>query len=197
LHGHYVEDTIYINWAYNTETDFSNYFLFKDTIPGFIPSGNNLLATPESSYFVDINIRPNHNYYYRVSAADNQYNFSGYSPELPVFTSDIWPDEGAQLPKITSIQTNYPNPFNATTTIIYQVADLGPQPAEIKIYIYDITGRQVKELVNQRKEVGVHRVTWDGKNESGETCPSGVYFAKISQWDIPLAGKPRKLVLLK
>jgi hypothetical protein len=197
LHGQYVEDTIYVDWAYNTEADFSNYFIFRDTISGFAPSGNNLIATPESSYFIDINVRSNRDYYYRVSAADNHYNFSGYSPELPVFTSDIWPNDGAQLPRMTAIQTNYPNPFNATTTIVYQVADLGPIPAQINIYIYDITGRQVKDLVNQRKEVGVHRVTWEGRNEAGEMCPSGVYFAKISQWDISLSGKPRKLVLLK
>jgi len=197
IRGNYNQDTAFISWTTNNEADFNRYLLYRDTVGGFIPSTANLIAQPETSVYVDLDVSNLHYYYYRVAAVDNQDNVSGYSAELVVITTDIWNQPGAELPQVTAISSNYPNPFNVSTVVVYRVANLGPMPAQININIYDITGRKGRELVNQRKEVGVHRVTWDGKNESGERCPSGVYFAKISQWDISLAGKPRKLVLLK
>jgi len=94
--------------------------------------------------------------------------------------------------------SNYPNPFNSSTTIIYHVANIGPIPAEIKIDIYDILGRKVRTLINERKEVGEHKITWDGRDDDGVDLPSGVYFARIVQWGMKkhLSSK-RKLVLIR
>jgi flagellar hook assembly protein FlgD len=98
---------------------------------------------------------------------------------------------------MTSITNSYPNPFNSLTTIIYYVADIGPVPAQINIDIYDIMGRKVRELVDERKEVGQHTIIWDGWNDDGSECPSGIYFARISQWGEPRLSSKRKLVLLR
>jgi hypothetical protein len=138
-----------------------------------------------------------HYYYYRVAAVDNQDSVSDYSPELVVITTDIWNQPGAELPQVTAISSNYPNPFNISTVVVYRVANLGPQPAEIRIDIYDVVGRKVRTLVNERKEAGEHRISWDGKDDWGNRLSSGVYFARISQWGLELSGKPRKLMLIK
>jgi hypothetical protein len=197
LNGRYSQDTIYLRWAYNTEADFASYYLFRDTLPGFNPSGINLLAEPESSSFIDTDVSNPRNYYYRISATDEQGNISGLSAELQVFTSGIWGDDNLPLPRLASIKTNYPNPFNSATTVVFWVANLGPQPAQIKITVYDITGRKVRTLVDDRMGVGQHYVIWDGKTDSGEGCPSGVYFAGISQWGLELSGQARRLLLVK
>jgi hypothetical protein len=112
-------------------------------------------------------------------------------------TTGIWDQAGIELPRITSITNNYPNPFNSSTTIVYTVANLGPIPAEIEISIYDIVGRKVRTLINERRDIGEHNVIWDGRDDSGIECATGVYFAKISQWELEISGKPRKLVLVK
>jgi len=94
--------------------------------------------------------------------------------------------------------SNYPNPFNSSTTIIYHVANIGPIPAEIKIDIYDILGRKVRTLINERKEVGEHKITWDGRDDNVVDLPSGVYFARIVQWGMKKhLSFQKKLVLIR
>jgi len=190
-------DSITLSWRFNTEADFNRYYLHRDTISGFEPTVFNLLAEPDTSYYVDTDWMPGHNYYYLIAAIDNQDNISDYSEELAVILTGIEPFPGAEVPFITAIETSYPNPFNSVTTIIYKVANLGPVPAQINIDIYDILGREVRNLVDERKEIGVHRAIWDGRDNLGVELPSGVYFARIEQWGVNVGGKPRKLILMK
>jgi hypothetical protein len=62
---------------------------------------------------------------------------------------------------------NYPNPFNPTTTISYQI----PVSSHVILKIFDILGREVATLMNQRKDAGRYSVQWDATR-----FPSGVYF---------------------
>jgi hypothetical protein len=68
------------------------------------------------------------------------------------------------------LKDNYPNPFNPTTTISYQI----PKNEFVTIRIYDMTGREVANLVNETKTAGTYNVTW---NASG--LSSGIYFYKL------------------
>jgi len=197
LSGEFIQDSIIIVWNYNTEADFSHYLLYRDTVSGFEPSVFNFIAETDTSFYIDADVSDEYIYYYRISAVDNQDNVSDYSDELEVITTDIWGQPGAILPQITSIKTSYPNPFNTSTTIGYYVANLGPIPAEIEINIYDITGRKVRILINEWRDIGEHSAVWDGKDDKGNECSTGVYFARISQWGLQISGKPRKLVLIK
>jgi len=190
-------DSIILYWRFNTEADFNRYYLHRDTISGFQPTVFNLLAEPDSSYYVDTDWMPGRNYYYLIAAIDDQDNISDYSGELAVILTGINPFPGAEVPFITAIETSYPNPFNSVTTIIYKVANMGPVPAQIDIDIYDILGRKVRNLIDERREVGIHRVIWDGRDDLGAELPSGVYFARIEQWGVSVGGKPRKLILMK
>jgi hypothetical protein len=153
------------------------------------------MAEPESASYFDGNVFIGQTYYYRIASLDDQGNRSEYSRELAIEIMGV--EENAELPQVAAIETAYPNPFNSSTTIVYKVADLGPVPAQINIDIYDIQGRKVRALVDERKEVGIHRIVWDGKGNSGEDAPSGIYFARISQWGLDLGGRPRKITLLR
>jgi flagellar hook assembly protein FlgD len=66
----------------------------------------------------------------------------------------------------------YPNPFSDLLYISFSVPDDGAT----KIRIFDITGKLVKILVDKDCEKGNHIITWDGKNEEGETVSHGLYF---------------------
>ncbi|MFH1688714.1 MAG: GEVED domain-containing protein [Candidatus Eisenbacteria bacterium] len=86
---------------------------------------------------------------------------------------------------------NTPNPFNPTTTISYDVpADGG----HVEIRIIDVTGRLVRTLVDEPQTGGRKSVAWDGRDDGGERCGSGVYFYRI---DAPGFSSSRKMVLLK
>jgi glycerophosphoryl diester phosphodiesterase len=80
------------------------------------------------------------------------------------------------LPEHYSLMQNYPNPFNPATTLNYTVAHSG----HVTLFIYDLLGRKVAELVNQRLNPGSYQVTWDGRDQTGIPVASGVYFYKIS-----------------
>jgi hypothetical protein len=189
-------DTLTISWTWNTEADFYRYIVWRDTISGFTPWAGNILLEPDTNFIYDLNWDRFHNYYYRVAAYDNQGNLSLPSNELAVINVGIW-GEQLILPYSTYIESNYPNPFNNATTLVYYVADVGPQPAEIEITIYDIGGRSVRKLYSGREGVGEHRISWDGRDDSNRELSSGVYFARISQWGIDFINHPRKLVLVK
>jgi flagellar hook assembly protein FlgD len=91
------------------------------------------------------------------------------------------------------LQQNYPNPFNPTTTISYYVAD---ESKTVSLKIYNTNGQLVRELLNDRNEIGQHTVDWNGVDESGLKCSSGLYWLKMKVDDRD-DGWTRKLMLLK
>jgi hypothetical protein len=191
-------DTIVVCWRLNHEADFNRYIVWRDTLPGFSPWAGNIISEPNTNLIYDTNWDNSHDYYYRVAAYDNQWNLSELSNELMVLISGVDGDNsGVEIPSITAIESNYPNPFNSSTTIVYLVANLGPIPAQINIALYDIQGRQVRNLVDEREEIGRHTVTWDGKDDFGNELASGIYFARITQWKVDYLSRSQKLVLVR
>ena len=79
------------------------------------------------------------------------------------------------LPDQYELSQNYPNPFNPTTTIKYAL----PEPADVKIQVYNIVGQVVRTLVDEGKMGGYYRVYWDGRDDSDYDLASGVYFYRI------------------
>jgi hypothetical protein len=100
------------------------------------------------------------------------------------------------LPNTYTLYQNYPNPFNPTTTIVYYLPNVGPQPAHVELSIYDVLGRSVAKLVNQKQFPGTYQITWDGKNSEGEEVSTGVYFCSMRIWGQQLS-QPVKLLLLR
>ncbi len=86
-------------------------------------------------------------------------------------------DEAKSMDLIPSEFTisNYPNPFNPTTTIKYSL----PKTGKVTIEVYDITGSLIDELLSEKKNVGTHKVIWNGKNRNGLQVSSGIYFYKV------------------
>jgi hypothetical protein len=73
------------------------------------------------------------------------------------------------------LEQNFPNPFNPTTTLAFSIKSA----ANVNLAIYDVAGRRVRELVNERMERGAYRLAWDGRNDNGTIVSSGVYFYKL------------------
>jgi hypothetical protein len=191
------DNYVIFNWNMNLEADFNRYLVFRDTVSGFDPSLSNLISEPDTSHFIDSLFFPGTANYYRFASVDNQDNLSDYSGEIEVIMTDLPYSDNPDLPEKTGIVSNYPNPFNSNTTIIYHVGNFGPVPAQIDIGIYDILGRKVRTLLSDRKEVGNYKIIWDGRDDSGDELQTGVYFVRISQWNTPVLTRIRKVTLLK
>jgi flagellar hook assembly protein FlgD len=80
--------------------------------------------------------------------------------------------------------------------IWYFLPDVGYQPAEAEITVYNVLGKVVRRLVSQRQYPGEHKVTWDGKDDSGKEVASGIYFCRLKVSGLELV-QPRKMVLLR
>ncbi|MGE5431120.1 MAG: T9SS type A sorting domain-containing protein [Syntrophomonadaceae bacterium] len=104
-------------------------------------------------------------------------------------TTDV-ADNAAKSPERFDLEQNYPNPFNPSTTIKFQI----PQAANVKVAVYDITGKQVSELVNDFKQPGHYEVTWTGRDAAGHQAASGVYIYTINAGSFT---KSLKMMLMK
>ncbi|HPR18605.1 MAG TPA: T9SS type A sorting domain-containing protein, partial [Candidatus Cloacimonadota bacterium] len=87
--------------------------------------------------------------------------------------------------------TNYPNPFNPSTTIQFETTNLH-EFAQIKIY--NIKGQKVKQLVSDQLSAGQHSIVWDGTDDNNKPVGSGIYFYKLKAGKI---NKTRKMLLIK
>lgn len=83
-------------------------------------------------------------------------------------------DEASQLPSRFVLHRAYPNPFNPTTTIQYDV----PKASVVRLAVYDALGRVVESLVNSHQSLGKHAVAWDATGH-----PSGIYFYRLEAGD--------------
>lgn len=99
--------------------------------------------------------------------------------------------DGPTAPAEFALHANAPNPFNPITTIQYDVPAGG---APVSIMVFDVSGRRVRTLVDESRPAGQHRVTWDGRNSTGQSVASGVYFYRMSAGSFV---QTRKMVLLK
>ncbi len=97
--------------------------------------------------------------------------------------------EAAYEPAAFSLFTNYPNPFNASTTIVYELNNNGP----VELEIFDILGKRVFRRAAV-EAAGRHFLNWNGLDESGRPCPSGLYLCRLCSID---GSSTRKMSLLR
>ncbi len=103
------------------------------------------------------------------------------------FTTGVEAPAGV-APRIALAQ-NTPNPFRGDgTTIHYQLAEAG----NVSLAIFDVAGRQVRQLVRGPQGASSHQVTWDGRTEAGRWAPNGVYFYTL---EAPGVTATRRMVL--
>ena len=86
--------------------------------------------------------------------------------------------------------TNYPNPFNPTTTIAFSL----PEEGVVRLSVYNIRGQLVKELINESMTRGFHKVVWDGRDNRNRSVSSGLYFIRI---EVGNTSKVKKIMMLK
>ncbi len=88
---------------------------------------------------------------------------------------------------------NYPNPFNQETIIKYIVPVSG-DGIGVNLKIIDLLGREVRTLVYRPQSTGIHIIRWDGKDNNGQDCCSGVYLYRLKTKDFSIN---KKLILLR
>jgi hypothetical protein len=108
------------------------------------------------------------------------------SPRSPEVEFEV-PDVPAQ---VTRLLPSVPNPFNPRTRIRFAVAEAGP----VRVAIYDVTGRLIRDLVSESMNAGSHEEVWQGRDNNGRQVPSGAYYVRLVT---PDGTDSRKIMLLK
>jgi hypothetical protein len=85
----------------------------------------------------------------------------------------------AALPKTLMLAPSYPNPFAITRNAATRIAYALPQASEMSLRIYDVLGRLTRQIVAGQQAAGAYEILWDGRNETGGTVTSGIYFAVL------------------
>jgi len=94
------------------------------------------------------------------------------------------------MPETIELAQNYPNPFNPITTIRYGLS----KNITVKISVFELSGKLIKTLVDEKKSAGWHEVKWDGTNQLGNSVGTGMYIYKIQAGNFQ---KVKKLIFMK
>jgi hypothetical protein len=150
-------------------TDSACHASFVVTLPDSLPQGYSVCAT----------------------ATDMANNTSEFSRSLQTVTTAVQ-HPAVELPATYGLDPNFPNPFNPTTTIRYQL----PSDSQVRLTIYNVLGMTMATLVDDMQQAGYRSVEWNGNN-----VPSGVYFYRL---EATAAGGPhrtftsvKKMLMLK
>jgi len=185
----------YNNVLVEAQTDPAMYVLYDqllDTLANLAGNGTSLFM--HFSF-----ISPQDGQYGSWGALENQFTqmppydiiapkFQALLDHVCEFSVGISRDE--VIPDHMTINCNYPNPFNPTTTIAFHI----PQASEVKLVVYNPRGLLVRTLMNKWLSTGEYQVVWDGRDADGEPVASGIYLYSLQAGSERLTGK---MLLLK
>jgi len=118
----------------------------------------------------------------------NRYNAWNFDRGQP---GNLAVEELAGIPEVFELSNNYPNPFNPTTSIEFNI----PLASEISLTIYNVMGQEVAKVHNGFAQPGAYKAVWNGRDNFGEKAPSGIYFYELKAENH--FHKVKKMTLLK
>jgi len=169
--------SVTLSWSTATETNNQGFEIQRNNgsefyAIGFV-TGNGTTTEINNYSYTDRNLTAG-NYSYRLKQVD----FNGRYEYSNVINVDVAPEQ-------FELSQNYPNPFNPSTTINFSI----PQSSIVTLKVFNTLGQEVKTLVNQNMESGVHSISFDASELN-----SGIYFYRL---DAGQFTEVRKMTLIK
>jgi flagellar hook capping protein FlgD len=149
-------------------------------------------TTSETSHYAfsdEYELIQGESYYYWLESISYSGDVEDYGPVMLTIPFDE-EEETPDVPERYSLLPNYPNPFNPSTLIKYNL----PQTVNVQLTIYNVKGAKIKVLESGTKEAGYHQITWDGTDKHDQEVSSGVYLYELVT---PYFVKSRTMLLIK
>jgi hypothetical protein len=198
-YGYYeYSDTSEIEWS-ATDDSITLIFMYYDDYYGYEESDTISLAYEVTDDMLSLSVEfdfcemmGDDDYYYYYDSL-NCYDMFAMQfgitdiQDIQDITLDFWMEmsysgplaiagEIGLQPGQFKLHQAYPNPFNPTTTLKYEMGSAGP----VSINVFDVSGHKIRSLYNGIQIPGQHEVRWDAKNDNGRSMSSGVYLFKVN-----------------
>ena len=180
-----ADGTVYFEDRYHTHICYTD--ITDEDTDGVSPNDN--LGYDQHEFTPEIS-------YYETPGYAGLGNNTSYDRCLalsePVEPDNGWValDDDMMIPGEFALYNNYPNPFNPTTTIDYDLSKGGP----VDLAIYDVLGHRVRTLVHGHQDPGFRSVSWDATSDLGLSVPGGLYFYQLKTNE---GTQTRKMLILK
>ncbi|MBN1998548.1 T9SS type A sorting domain-containing protein [candidate division KSB1 bacterium] len=174
-----------ISWITETEPDNAGFNVYRNRKENgeyeklnfsIISARGNAMSGAEYSYFD--HPRDPGSYYYKLQDVDLNGVSHFYGPILVSGVISV-EKKGNSIPQEYSLSQNYPNPFNPETTLKYAL----PKAGFVKLEIFNVTGKLVRNLVSEPKPAGNFWARWDGRDKDGIRVSSGIYLIQFKVGD--------------
>ncbi len=182
-----VDDEIISYQIHSKVGSFSPQTIFDSTSTSFLLSYEDLINyafnfTPGNSATLS----------FKIYATDGIDTVLASNEDRTLFINryEFLSTENKNTPEVFSLHENYPNPFNPSTQIRFDL----PESSDAVVTIYNALGQKVKVFNMPNKAAGYHALTWNGTNEYGDKVSAGVYLYQLNTNEFV---KTRKMILLK
>ena len=174
------EGTPYLQWITQTETANAGWNVYRSLsaeeetamqINNAFIAGHGTTSEPSQySFYDDYSLQYDQTYYYWLESINYSGDTEKHGPVSLYLHIDQEDEEPPQVPTVSSLKANFPNPFNPTTKISYDLASAGV----VELNIYNYRGQLVESLLNEYKEPGNYSILWQAEN-----LASGIYFCQM------------------
>ena len=171
-----------LSWDPSEDEDFQYFKIYRADGPDFVPDEGTLIhATADTGWIDEAGGFDAH---YLISAVDVSGN------ESPATAPSELADAAPPTIPDYALHRNVPNPFNPSTTLSFSL----PSSGDVRLSIYDLTGRLVVRLLDEPMSAGVKSLRWAGRDGDGGPVASGVYVLRLeTSWGV----RSQKLMLAK
>ena len=181
-----------LRWVSESETMLSGYRILRNTSANAAEAAiiTPTLINPTNTSlqhiyrYEDYEVEPDNTYYYWLESVEMNNQTTLHGPVNVVVTSEPVPE----FPAVSAMGNVYPNPFRTGLASVDVTVKAGDTAM---ISVYNIMGQVVKSFA---LNPGTHKVQWDGRDDKGTLCSSGVYFYKLSS---PSINQTKKMVIIK
>jgi hypothetical protein len=167
--ANYSAGVTHLHWGANSEADLGGYKLYRGSSAAFVPGPGNLVTTTTDTLAADAAVGQ----WYKLAAFDAHGNMSGFATLGPGNTLDA---PGDALPHELTFALASANPSHDAVTLRFAL----PRAATVRVGVYDVRGRLVRELASGANAAGTYSLRWDGSDASGAAAGDGIYFARLA-----------------
>jgi len=190
---------VQIAWVAETETNHLGYNVLRNTdndmdtaiqLNNGVISNGSANGTQVSYAFIDSEVDQGESYYYWLQSMDLGGTSVFYGPLSVTISGQPGDPEVPLVPLVTRLMDAYPNPFNPSTNLRFDIKEAG----KVTIDIYNTRGQKLRRLEKTYNHPGSYQITWDGKDAQGKELSSGVYIYRMNSGKYTSS---KKIVLTK